>query len=103
MIDPYLLPILKDAEGAPVRGCGENLTVTAKVSGKNKDGIVDVYSPDYWNVVKGKKLAKKMEVKTTDIHCIEHLRDMAHENNWVAFEMRSDGTTVFYSRTSGLE
>jgi hypothetical protein len=105
MGDPYSMPIMRDAKGKEAKRCGSNLTVTGKLmkaGGKIIDDVLDVYSPDHWNVIKGMKIAKK-EMQTTDIHCITHLRHMAFENKWYAFEMRQDGTTVFYSNGNQLE
>ena len=72
-------------------------------SGHSVPDVLDVYAPDTWTVLKGKKLAaKRREVQTTDITCINHLRNWAREEGWYAFEMKSDGTTVFYNKVAAI-
>ena len=80
--DPYHVPTLRQTNGKPAPWCAQNLSVTAEYTtpaGVPVDGVFDVYSPDKWTVAKGVKLAKRKEVKTTDIRCITHLRQWAVE------------------------
>jgi hypothetical protein len=105
MPDAYVKPVLRNAAGEPAEACGKNLALTAQLKtsrGRPIDDVLDVYAPDNWTVIRGKKLDSRREVQTTDISCISHLRAWAREEGWHAFAMKSDGTTVFYSKETEM-
>lgn len=66
--------------------------------------IFEIVTPESWTVHANKDIQSRREVsRISGTYSVAELREITLTNNWQAFLMKKDGTTIFYRSANNLD